>query len=47
MSGDWIEGDEEAHVDCKVYHANKKKDALLNDHFSHSIFDFKLNALHY
>ena len=25
----------------------KKKDALLNDHFSHLIFDFKLNVLHY
>jgi len=23
-----------------------KKDAFLNDHFSHSVIDFKLNALH-
>ena len=31
-----------------TYHANpKKKDALLNDYFSHLIFDFKLNVLHY
>ena len=26
---------------------SKKKDALLNDHFSHLIFDFQLNVLHY
>ena len=25
----------------------KKKDALLNDHFNHFFFDFKLNVLHY
>ena len=29
------------------YHTNKKKDALLIDHFSHLIFDFKLSVLHY
>ena len=29
-----------------TYHANKKKAALLNDHFSQLFFDFKLNVLH-